>query len=1014
MKRKTKRALSMVLASSMMLSVSSYTAFGASFRDTTGHWAENQVNIWSDYGVINGYDGLFRPDDSITRGEMAVIMDKVMKYQVSAENTFNDLDKNFYTESILKANQAGIMRGSDGAVRPKDNITREEASVLICQAFGIDPVEESTSKFNDSDQVSSWAAGYVNALSQKGYISGKGNNNFDPKGNITRGEAVTMFNNIVKGFYHQAGTYTQNITGNVVVNTPDTTLKDMSVTGDIFITEGVGDGDLTLENVVASNVVVRGGGVNSIKIKGNSQIGNIRVEKKDSDVRVAVDGTAKVDSVYVKNGSKNSVLEGPLGKVEVASSDSIVRLTGATVKELNVTEKTAHVIIDEKSKVENINVAETAVNAVVEINGVVVNLNVNAASSSITTGSNSKIDNITVSEKATNVKLDIGGIVTNLTTAAQSTIMNIAQKAVVSTIKIFEKATNSALTVAGKVNSILVDAANAIIEVLKGGEVGTIESSSTATGLEVKGEGKVSSITIGGKDSKITVSNTHVKVEAGVTGTVVNGNDVAGGEDVTTGSGSDVTPGTVVNPGGQQTVDPTNPDDPENYDDDDEEEPQAQDAPEQTWFEGAKPSNPDNNDGSIILKDTSVDTSTLQYKLDKVADGVNGEAWSDYVDWDDKTNGQLLPGTYSIRFKEKEGYLASEAITVEVPVFEYYRLKDAVDNITLSEELENGISKDNIKEAVKGYIKDTKKEIIDLNVFYLRNETLQSVPMSIDVDSIEWGDLEPKYDSTEGSHGEFTLKGTLTVTLPTDITTSDGKTIPLYDIDGKTDKGTLDIYAHIDVKKNEDKQYIKDAQDLLANEKLILPVGTNNKANDVDSILTSDAFKAKILAKIDSISPGRFEIISITSTPEEKGYAGTALIKLKLPGAEGEATISYEINRNVYSLKIAKVGLGSEGLQLYGGLLYDDDGNELAQEVSSENAAAIVWVTDEFGSHWLYTSIEGGQFEFGLVTYPSDSRYIVSTDSDAMSLLESISNDDPENASPDFGDNSSLVFDGTF
>ncbi len=651
MKRKTKRALSMVLASSMMLSVSSYTAFGASFRDTTGHWAENQVNIWSDYGVINGYDGLFRPDDSITRGEMAVIMDKVMKYQVSAENTFNDLDQNFYTESILKANQAGIMRGSDGAVRPKDNITREEASVLICQAFGIDPVEESTSKFNDSDQVSSWAAGYVNALSQKGYISGKGNNNFDPKGNITRGEAVTMFNNIVKGFYHQAGTYTQNITGNVVVNTPDTTLKDMSVTGDIFITEGVGDGDLTLENVVASNVVVRGGGVNSIKIRGNSQIGNIRVEKKDSDVRVAVDGTAKVDSVYVKEGSKNSVLEGPLGKVEVASSNSIVRMTGATVKELNVTEKTAHVIIDEKSKVENINVAETAVNAVVEINGVVVNLNVNAASSSITTGSNSKIDNVSISEKATNVKLDIAGVITNLTTAAQSTIMNIAEKAVVSTLKIFEKATNSALTVAGKVNSILVDAANAIIEVLKGGEVGTIESSSTATGLEVKGEGKVSSITVGGNDSKITISNAYVKVESEVKGTVVNGNDVAGGEDVTTGSGSDVTPGEVVNPGGEQTVDPNDPDDPANYDDDDEEE---QAAP--TGIDGVRPKTLANIDG--MLKNTTTD---MEYKL---------STDSSYTECLDDETPVPTPGTYDVRYKASEGKLASPDTKVEVKAFD--------------------------------------------------------------------------------------------------------------------------------------------------------------------------------------------------------------------------------------------------------------------------------------------------------------------------------------------------------
>jgi len=605
----------MVLASSMMLSVSSYTAFGASFRDTEGHWSANQVNIWSDYGVINGYDGLFRPDDSITRGEMAVIMDKVMKYQVKAENTFNDLDQNFYTDSILKANQAGIMRGSDGIVRPKDNITREEASVLICQAFGIDPIEGNIASFNDSNEISSWAAGYVNALSQKGYISGKGNNNFDPQGNITRGEAVTMLNNIVKGFYHQSGTYTQNITGNVLVNTPDTTLKDMSVTGDIFITEGVGDGDLTLENVVASNVVVRGGGVNSIKIKGNSQIGNIRVEKKDSDVRVAVDGTAKVDSVYVKDGSKDSILEGPLGKVEIASSSSTIKLINATVKELNVTEETANVIIDEKSKVENVNVTETATKATVEINGVVVNLNVEATSSNITTGSNSKIDNITVSEKATNVKLDIGGIVTKLTTAAQSTIINIAQKSVVSTLRLFEKATNSALTIAGKVNSILVDAANVVINVLTNGEVNDIKSSSTATGMEVKGDGKVNTITVGANNTKITTSSTKVIVEKGVTGTLVMGKDVKGGTTVTTNSDNTITHGSVVNPNGSQSVDPNNPNDYWNYDDDDDNKVQLSFKSyiiKFTGFEGI--GNIDENNNTItvtIPKDTILDDNEI-------------------------------------------------------------------------------------------------------------------------------------------------------------------------------------------------------------------------------------------------------------------------------------------------------------------------------------------------------------------------------------------------------------------
>lgn len=657
MKRKTKRALSMVLASSMMLSVSSYTAFAADYKDTVGHWSEKQVNLWSDYGVISGYDGLFRPDDSITRGEMAVIMDKVMKYQVKAENTFSDLDQNFYTDSVLKANQAGIMRGSDGAVRPKDNITREEASVLICQAFGIDPIETATSKFNDSDKVSTWAAGYVNALLQKGYISGKGDNNFDPQGNITRGEAVTMFNNIVKGFYHQAGTYTENITGNVVVNTPETVLKDMSVTGDIFVTQGVADGNLTLENVKAPTVIVRGGGVNSVKITGNSEIGTVKVEKQDGDVRVVTDGTAKVSNVYIKDGSKNSVLEGNMDKIQVDASNSTVRITNATIKELNVTKESAKVVLDEKSIVDKLTIAETAANASVEINGTAKQVIVSAPNAILTTTKTAKVDTLTVTEKATNAKLELGGTITTVETSAQGTSINVAAGANITTIKALEKAADSKMTIAGKVGTILVDAPNVTIEVLKGGEVTTIESSATATGLIVKGEGKVSTIKVGGNNSKIDISGAKVIVGKDVTGTLVMGKEVKGGSTVTTGSDKTVTDGEIENPNGNQFVNPDNPNDEWN-----EDSSMPQKAPDMSWFETTNPDRLSANDDGGALKLVStekIDTMTkLEYML---VQGYDGTSDSDFKDCGDVTElTGLKAGSYSIRFKKGGNYLTGK------------------------------------------------------------------------------------------------------------------------------------------------------------------------------------------------------------------------------------------------------------------------------------------------------------------------------------------------------------------
>ena len=90
-----KKLLSLALAA-LLAASSAVGASAATFSDTAGHWAESAIERWSGYGVINGYNGRFMPNDKITRGEMAVILDKLMGYQVAAENTFHDLKAGMY------------------------------------------------------------------------------------------------------------------------------------------------------------------------------------------------------------------------------------------------------------------------------------------------------------------------------------------------------------------------------------------------------------------------------------------------------------------------------------------------------------------------------------------------------------------------------------------------------------------------------------------------------------------------------------------------------------------------------------------------------------------------------------------------------------------------------------------------------------------------------------------------------------------------------------------------------
>lgn len=552
-KRAPKKVISMVLASSMIVSMSSQVAFAAEYSDVYGHWAKTQINRWSDYGVISGSDGQFRPDDSITRGEMAVIIDRVMKYQVKAENNFKDLGQAFYTDPILRANNAGVMSGSDDLVRPTDKITREEAAILMCKAFNLEPTDIATKTFSDSDKISSWARGYVNALLNENYITGKGNNDFDPQGKITRGEAVTMINNIVKGFYYATGTYTENAEGTVVVNTPNANLKDMNISGDLIIAEGVGEGDLTLDNVkVAGNVIVRGGGVNSIHIIGESKIGKVIIAKRDGNVSVKTSGGATVEFIYVEDGSNDVFLTGVFGNIEVNASNVTVTAKGATVTNANVNKPSSTLIVDKDSKVNVGTIAETAANSKIIVEGEVKNAIVNAPSATLTGEKGSKIDTVKVNESAVNAKVNLDGTTKSVSVAAEGTNVNVGKDGKVDSITVAKTANDSKVDVKGTVTTIKTDAPKTGVSV--SGKVDKIEASETAKGTTitaekggnikdivskaenttVKGDGKVDKVQIGGNNSTVDTKGTRVEVGSGVNGTEAGGEDLGSGSSTTT------------------------------------------------------------------------------------------------------------------------------------------------------------------------------------------------------------------------------------------------------------------------------------------------------------------------------------------------------------------------------------------------------------------------------------------------------------------------------------------------
>lgn len=372
-----KKSLAWLIIICMVGTLFPSTAF-ASYSDVEQHWGKASIEKWSDMGIIQGSNGAFRPNDSITRGEMAVIIDRVMKYQTKSSKNFSDLGQVFYTDAILKANAAGVIQGDGATVRPNDKITREEAVVMLGRALGLSESVTINKTFSDSSKISSWAAAYVNAMVNVGYVNGS-NGSFNPKSNITRAEAITILDNSIKKLFNESKEYTGDISGMAIINTPGVVLKDMKIKGDLIISEGVGSGDVTLDSVtVLGKTIIRGGGANSIHIIGNSKISSIIMQKTDDGaVRIVTSDGAIVDAVIIDDGNDDIILTGSFDNVTVAT-DVTVKAVNAVIKNIEINSENADLNVDKDSNITEINVSATAKNGSITIFGKVDTLNIDA------------------------------------------------------------------------------------------------------------------------------------------------------------------------------------------------------------------------------------------------------------------------------------------------------------------------------------------------------------------------------------------------------------------------------------------------------------------------------------------------------------------------------------------------------------------------------------------------------------------------------------------------------------
>ena len=106
------------------------------------YWAADAIANVTKQGLMRGYgDGTFKPEQPITRAEMATLVAALIPQQTKDGAGFSDIEGSWAAQAIVKVQGAGIIRGyEDGTFRPGNMLTRAEAAAIINRALGRGPL----------------------------------------------------------------------------------------------------------------------------------------------------------------------------------------------------------------------------------------------------------------------------------------------------------------------------------------------------------------------------------------------------------------------------------------------------------------------------------------------------------------------------------------------------------------------------------------------------------------------------------------------------------------------------------------------------------------------------------------------------------------------------------------------------------------------------------------------------------------------------------------------------------
>ncbi|MFK2824610.1 S-layer homology domain-containing protein [Bacillus sp. B190/17] len=189
---------------SFILGLTLFTPFAqaASFTDVPdSHRFFEDIDFLSDMEIISGYpDGTFKPDQAVTRAQAAILIGKTFDLDGEKRNTpFIDVHaSNTASGYITSAVEEGIISGfPDHTFRPNQTVTRAQMAIILAKAF--DLTDEADVDFPDVSP-SSAAYPYIKNIVAADITYGYEDGTFRPNAPVTRGQFAAFLSRAMDSF----------------------------------------------------------------------------------------------------------------------------------------------------------------------------------------------------------------------------------------------------------------------------------------------------------------------------------------------------------------------------------------------------------------------------------------------------------------------------------------------------------------------------------------------------------------------------------------------------------------------------------------------------------------------------------------------------------------------------------------------------------------------------------------------------------------------------------------------